>query len=60
MRKINFHIKTFFGHWIPNRCQFADSFFNRLTRKGIVDEVVIFNRGLTEEEVDSLMEQGVE
>ena len=27
---------------------------------GSVDEVVIFNRGLTEEEVNSLMEQGLE
>lgn len=28
--------------------------------EGVVDEVVIFNRGLTEEEVNSLMEQGLE
>ncbi|MDE0299439.1 MAG: hypothetical protein OXN17_12470 [Candidatus Poribacteria bacterium] len=27
---------------------------------GVVDEVVIFNRGLTEKEVNSLMDQGLE
>ena len=32
---------------------------NRLGMEGFIDEVAIFNRGLTEREVNSLMDQGI-